>query len=131
MARLQVIRVEDIHVKIMFANTMCVHITVYRGIVRQVETVLVKLCLNMLRMSSALRLFDYEGCSNINTSSFIIFVTYMLRQNGIRFDKGLYITFKLASCLKKNTVYLSRYSPLNECYSSLLTTQLFESITVI
>ena len=26
----------------------------------------------------------YEGCSNMNASSFIIFVTYMLRQNGIR-----------------------------------------------
>ena len=125
------IKVEDIRVKIMFANTMCVHITVYRGIVRQVKTVLVKLCLNMLRMSSVLRLFDYEGCSNMNTSSFIIFVTYMLLQNGIRFYKGLYITFKLASDLKKNTVYLSRYNPLNEGYSSILTTQLFKSITVI
>ena len=27
----------------------------------------------------------YEGCSNMNASSFITFVTYMLRQNGIRF----------------------------------------------
>ena len=25
----------------------------------------------------------YEGCSNMNVSSFITFVTYMLRQNGI------------------------------------------------
>ena len=38
----------------------------------------------------------------------------MLRQNGIRFYKGLYVTFKLAPDLKKNTVYLSSYGPLNE-----------------
>ena len=55
----------------------------------------------------------YEGCSNMNASSFITFVTYMLRQNGIRFYKGLYVTFKLAPDLKKNTVYLLSYSPLN------------------
>ena len=48
---------------------------------------------------------DYEGCSNMNASSFIIFVTHMLRQNGKRFYKGLYVTFKLAPDLKKNTVY--------------------------
>ena len=47
----------------------------------------------------------YEGCSNMNASSFIIFVTYMLRQNGKRFYKGLYVTFKLAPDLKKNTIY--------------------------
>ena len=29
----------------------------------------------------------YEGCSNMIASSFITFVTYMLRQNGIRFYK--------------------------------------------
>ena len=43
----------------------------------------------------------YEGCSNMNASSFITFVTYMLRQNGIRFYKGLYVTFKLAPDVKK------------------------------
>ena len=42
----------------------------------------------------------YEGCSNMNASSFITFVTYMLRQNGIRFHKGLYVTFYLAPDLK-------------------------------
>ena len=36
----------------------------------------------------------------------------MLQQNGKRFYKGLYVTFKLAPDLKKNTVYLSSYSPL-------------------
>ena len=43
----------------------------------------------------------YEGCSNMNASSFITFFTYMLRQNGKRFYKGLYVTFKLAPDLKK------------------------------
>ena len=37
----------------------------------------------------------------MNASSFITFVAYMLRQNGIRFYKGLYVTFKLAPDLKK------------------------------
>ena len=68
----------------------------------------------------------YEDCSNMNASSFIIFVAYMLRQNCIRFYKGLYVTFKLAPDLKKNTVYLSSYNPLNESYFSILTTQCFE-----
>ena len=63
----------------------------------------------------------YEDSSNMNASSFITFVTYMLRQNGIRFYKELYVTFKLAPDLKKNTVYLSSYSPLNEGYFSILT----------
>ena len=57
----------------------------------------------------------------MNASSFITFVTYMLRQNGIRFYQALYVTFKLAPDLKKNTVYLSSYSPLNEGYFSILT----------
>ena len=49
----------------------------------------------------------------MNASSFITFGTYMLQQSGIRFFKGLYITFKLATDLKKNAVFLSSYSPLN------------------
>ena len=56
----------------------------------------------------------YEGCSNMNASSFITFVTYMLRQNGIGFYKGLDVTFKLAPDLKQNTVHLSSYRPLNK-----------------
>ena len=43
--------------------------------------------------------YVYEGCSNMNASSFITFVKYMLRQNGIRFYKGLYVSFKLAPVL--------------------------------
>ena len=57
----------------------------------------------------------------MNASSFIAFVTYMLRQNGIRLCKGLYVTFKLEPDLKKNTVYLSSYIPLNEGHLSILT----------
>ena len=44
----------------------------------------------------SIRLYDYEGCSNMNASSFITFVTYMLGQNCLCFYKGLYVTFKLA-----------------------------------
>ena len=58
--------------------------------------------------------WSYEGCSNMNASGFITFFTYMLRQNGNRFYKGLYVTFKVTPDLKKNTVYLSSYSPLSE-----------------
>ena len=64
---------------------------------------------------------DYEGCSNINASSFITFFIHMLRQSGKRFYKGLYVTFKLAPDLKKNTAYLSSYSPLNKGHVSILT----------
>ena len=61
----------------------------------------------------------YEGCSNMNASS-PTFLTYMLRQNGKRFYKGLYVTYKLAPDLKKNTVFLSSYSSLNEGHVSIL-----------
>ena len=57
----------------------------------------------------------------MNESSFITFVTYMLRLNGIRLYKGLYVTFKLTPDLKKNALYLSSYSPLNEGHFSILT----------
>ena len=63
----------------------------------------------------------YEGCSNMNACSFITFVTYMLRQDGIPFYKGFYVIFKLAPYLKKNTVHVSSYSPLYDCHFSLLT----------
>ena len=66
-------------------------------------------------------LSGYEGCSNMNASSFITFVTYMLRQNVIRFYKGLYVTFKLAPDLKKNPVDLSSYRPLNKGHFCILT----------
>ena len=63
----------------------------------------------------------------MNASSLITFVTYMLRQNGIRFYNGLNVIFKLAPDLKKNTVYLSSYSPLNEGYFSILTNSMLRA----
>ena len=36
----------------------------------------------------------------MNASGFITFFTYMLQQNGKHFDKGLYVTFKLAPDLR-------------------------------
>ena len=65
----------------------------------------------------------------MNASSFITFITYMLQQNGKRFYKGLYVTFKMASDLKKNTVYLSSYSLLNEGTVSILTNLMLRTYT--
>ena len=53
----------------------------------------------------------------MNASSFITFFTYMLRQNGKRFYKGLYVT------------YLSSYSPLNEGHVSILTNSMIQTYT--
>ena len=53
----------------------------------------------------------------------------MLQQNGKRFYNGLYVTIKLASGIKKNTVYLSSYSPLNEGHVSILTISMFRTYT--
>ena len=65
----------------------------------------------------------------MNASSFITFFTYMLRQNGKRFYKGLYVTIKRAPDLKKNKVYLSSYSPLNEGHVSMLTNSIHRTYT--
>ena len=65
----------------------------------------------------------------MNASRFITFVTYMLRQNGICFYKGLYVTFKLAPDLKKNTVFLSSCIPLNEGHLSILTNSMLRTYT--
>ena len=65
----------------------------------------------------------------MNASSFITFFTYMLQQIGIRFYKGLHVTFKLVPDLKKNTVYLSSYSPLNEGHVNILTNSMFRTYT--
>ena len=67
----------------------------------------------------------------MNARSVITFFTYMLRQKGKRFYKGLYVTFKLAPDLKKYTVYLSSYSPLIEGHVSILTNSMLERIPVI
>ena len=77
---------------------------------------------NKLKKTNTINFFEsYEGCSNVNASSFISFFTYMPRQNSKRFYKGLYVTFELAPAIKTNTVYLSSYSPLNEGHVSIQT----------
>ena len=53
----------------------------------------------------------------------------MLRQNGKRFYKGLYVIFKLAPDLKKNTVYLLSYSPFNEGHVNILTNSMLRTYT--
>ena len=73
--------------------------------------------------------FAYEDCSNMNASSFITLYTYKLQQNGKHFYKGQYVTFKLARDLKKNIVYLSSYSPLNEGHVSILTNSMLRTYT--
>ena len=56
----------------------------------------------------------------MNASGFITFFTYMPRQNGKRFYKGLYVTFKLAPDLKTNIVNLSSHSLWNKGHVSIL-----------
>ena len=63
----------------------------------------------------------YEGCSNMNASSFITFFTYMLRQNGIPFWKELSVAFKIAPNIKKRALYFSSYRPLYKGHSCILT----------
>ena len=53
----------------------------------------------------------------------------MLRQNGKRFYKEIYATFKLAPYLKKNTVYSPSYSPLNKGHISKLTNLMPQTYT--
>ena len=53
----------------------------------------------------------------------------MLQQNGKCFYKGLYVTFKLAPNLKKNSVYLSSYSPLKEGHVSILANSMLRTYT--
>ena len=56
----------------------------------------------------------------MNATSFKTFFIDMLRQNDKRFYKKIYAAFKLEPDIKKNTIYLSSYSPLNEGHSSTL-----------
>ena len=53
----------------------------------------------------------------------------MLQQNDKRHYKGLYVTFNLAPDLKKNSVYLSSYSPLKEGHVSILTNSMLRTYT--
>ena len=65
-------------------------------------------------------LVEYEGCSNMNASSFITFLTYMLRQNAIPFWKELFVPFKMAPNITLNSLYFSSYRRLYEGYSCIL-----------
>ena len=65
----------------------------------------------------------------MNASGFIPFFKYIIRQNGKRFYKGLYVTFKVAPDLKKNTVYLLSYIPLNEGQVCILTNSMLRTYT--
>ena len=62
----------------------------------------------------------YEGCSNMNASSFITFFTYMQRQNVIPFWKELFVAFKMAPNIKKHSVYVSSYRHLYKSHSYIL-----------
>ena len=53
----------------------------------------------------------------------------MLRQNGKRFYKELYVTFKLAPDQMKIKIYLSSYSHFNEGHFSILTNSIFWTYT--
>ena len=77
------------------------------------STTTVNLNLSILKIS-------YEGCSNMNASSFITFFTYMLRQNVIPFWKELFLAFQMAPNIKKHTLFFSRYRPLYKGRSSIL-----------
>ena len=88
---------------------------------------LIGLVFEVLHPSQQLWSAAYEVCSNMDESSLITFLTHMLRQNSIRFYKGLYVTFKMASDLKKNTVHSSSYSPLNEGRSSIITNSMLRA----
>ena len=74
-----------------------------------VQVLLLVLCL-MGIFTNHLKIITYEDCSNMNTSSFITFFTYMLRQNVIPFWKELFVVFKMAPNIKKHSLYFSSYS---------------------
>ena len=62
----------------------------------------------------------YEGCSNMNASSFITFFTYMLRQNVLPFRKELFVAFEMVPNIKKHSLYFSSYRPLYKGHSCIL-----------
>ena len=62
----------------------------------------------------------YEGCSNMNASSFITLFTYVLRQNVIPFWKEPFVAVKMAPNIKKHSLYFSSYRPLYKGHSCIL-----------
>ena len=73
----------------------------------------------------------YEGCSNMNASSFITFFTYMLRQNVIPFWKELFVAFKVAPNIKKNSLYFSSYRGLYKGHSCILAFFLKQKVLIL
>ena len=63
---------------------------------------------------------QYEGCSNMNASSFITFFTYMLRQNGLPFWKELFVAFTMGHSTKKHSLCFSSYRPIYKGHSYIL-----------
>ena len=63
---------------------------------------------------------QYEGCSNMNVSSFITLFTYMLRQNVILFRNELFVAFKMTPSTKKHSLYFSSYRRLYKGHSCIL-----------
>ena len=55
----------------------------------------------------------------MNASSFITFLTYMLRQNGKRFYKGLYVTFKETKSATMNIFRKIFFSKNGVCKSRI------------
>ena len=63
---------------------------------------------------------SYEGCSDMNASSFITFFTYMKRQNAIHFWKELFVAFKMALNIKTHSLYISSNRRLYKSHSCIL-----------
>ena len=72
------------------------------------------------RWSSGSHPHTYEGCSNMNASSFITFFTYTLRQSVTPFWKELYAAFKMALNIKTHSLFFSSYRPLYKGHSCIL-----------
>ena len=64
---------------------------------------------------------NYEGCSNMNASSFITFFTYILQQNVIPLWKQLFVVFKMTPNIEKHSLYFSSYRRLYKGHSCILT----------
>ena len=62
----------------------------------------------------------YEGCSNMNASSFITFFTYMLWQNVIPYWKELFVAFKMVPNIKKHSLYFSSHRRLYKGHFCIL-----------
>ena len=63
----------------------------------------------------------------MNACSFITFVTCMLRQNGIPFYKGLYVTFELSTDPKKIQYTYRVIALLNEGHFSILINSMLQT----